>query len=106
MVLRNRDGVPVDAVPFVVTTGSVFLLLYSFVPLYLHALGVRLAGGLAITSVLYGAATVAAYHRQVYRLNPTRREVVPASLRFRRLVYLMFITAAVVVLLSMPLVLG
>ncbi len=104
MALRNRDGVPVDAVPFVVTTGSVFLLLYSFVPLYLHALGIRLAGALAITSVLYGAATMVAYARQVHRADPERLHRVPAELRFRRLVYLMFITVAVVVLLAMPLV--
>ena len=106
MALHNRDGTPVDAVPFVVTTGSMFLLLYSFIPLYLHALGIRLAGALAITSVIYGAATAAAYARQVYRAEPGRRSQVPAQIRFQRLVYLMFITAGLIFLLALPLVFG
>lgn len=104
MVLRNRDGRPVDAVPFVVTAGSAFLLLYSFVPLYLHALGIRLAGSLAITSLVYGLATMVAYTRQVLRVNPDRRRWVPAGVRFRRLVYVMLVSVGVVVLLALPLV--
>lgn len=105
MALRNREGRPVDAVPFVVTCGSAFLLLYSFIPLYLQTFGLGLGEALWATTVLYVGSTVAAYYQQVYRMNPIRREVVPAALRFRRLVYLMFVTVAVVVLLSMPLVL-
>lgn len=104
MVFRNREGAPVDAVPFVVTAGSAFLLLYSFVPLYLHALGIQLAGALAITSLLFGLATMVAYTRQIHRVNPERRRLVPAEVRFRRLVYLMLLAVGVVVLLALPLV--
>lgn len=106
MALRNREGTTVDAVPFVVTCGSAFLLLYSFIPLYLQAFGLQLAEALGATTGLYAVAMAAAYYRQVYRVNPLRREMVPARLRFRRLVYLMFITAGVVLLLWMLLVVG
>lgn len=104
-MVRNREGVTVDAVPFVVTCGSTFLLLYSFIPLYLQALGLEMVLALSTTTLVYGAVLVGAYHRQVYRVDPERRASVPAGLRFRRLVYLMLITVALVVLLSLPLVL-
>jgi len=105
-VLRNREGTAVDAVPFIVTCGSTFLLLYSFLPLYLQALGLRMTLALGATTLVYGGVLVGAYYRQVYRVVPERRASVPAELRFRRLVYLMVITIALIVLLSLPLVLG
>jgi len=103
-VLRNRRGVAVDPVPFVVTCGSLFLLLYSFAPLYLRALGVGLWTALGVTTVLYGVATVLAYRHQVRRADPKRRSRVPAELRFRWLVYLMLLGAATAVFLALPLV--
>jgi hypothetical protein len=104
MAFRNREGATVDAVPFVVTCGSVFLLLYSFIPPYLLTFGLELGEGLVATTVVYAVVLVAAYYRQVYRVDPTLREEVPARLRFRRLVYLMLISIGVAVLLSLPLV--
>lgn len=96
----------VDAVPFVVTCGSMFLLLYSFIPLYLHALGLEMPRALVTTTVVYGAVLVGAYHRQIYRVDPERRANVPARLRFRWLVYLMGVAVAVIALLALPLVFG
>jgi hypothetical protein len=104
MPLQNRDGTAVSAVPFVVTGGSVFLLLYSFIPPYLQTFGLPLAEALLATTGAYAVALAGAYYRQVYRAEPERRDVIPAGLRFRRLVYLMLITAAVAVLLALPLV--
>lgn len=105
-VLRNRDGVVVDAVPFVVTCGSTFLLLYSFIPLYLQALGLGMRHAIGATTVIYGAVLVCAYHRQIYSADPERRAEVPADLRFRWLFYLMLVVVGLIVLLSLPLVFG
>lgn len=104
MVLRNRDGRTVDAVPFVVSCGAAFLLLYSFIPLYLHAFGLSLAEALGATTGIYAVAIATAYDRQVLRADPSHREEVPARLRFRWLYYLMLVTVGVVLLLSLPLV--
>lgn len=105
-MLRNEEGTAVDAVPFVVTCGSMFLLLYSFVPLYLQALGLEMRLALGATTALYGAVLVSAYYRQIYRADPERRAEIPVGFRFRRLVYLMLVAVAVIALLSLPLVYG
>lgn len=105
-MLRNREGVVVDVVPFVVTCGSMFLLLYSFIPLYLQALGLEMGPAIAATTAAYGVVLVVAYYRQVHQVDPERRANVPARLRFKWLVYLMALTLAVIVLLSLPLVVG
>ncbi|WP_373188616.1 hypothetical protein [Halolamina sp.] len=106
MAFRNRDGTTVDVVPFVVSCGSLFLLLYSFGPLYLQALGLGLLQALGVTTAIFAATVVAAYRRQVTGATPMLSGEVPASLRFRRLFYLMLIIAGIVLLLSLPLVGG
>ena len=40
MRLRNRDGSPVDPVPFLVLAAMAFAVAYSFGPIYFDALGV------------------------------------------------------------------
>jgi hypothetical protein len=103
MEFRNRDGVAVDPVPFVVTGGAAALLLYSFVPGYLLALGFRLDDALGVTTAASATAFLVAYHRFVHAADPRRRILVPASLRFRRIVYGMLLVVATIALLSLPL---
>jgi hypothetical protein len=102
MEFRNREGTAVDPIPFLVTVSIAFLLLFAFAPGYLLSLGLTVQAALAVTSAAFGAALLAAYHQLVYVANPTRREEVPASVRFRRLVYVVLVATATMVLLLIP----
>ena len=50
MRLRNRDGSPVDPVPFLVLAAMAFAVAYSFGPIYFDALGVSLVPALALST--------------------------------------------------------
>lgn len=97
MPLRNREGTPVDPVPFLVVALLAATALFTFGPLYLMAFGVALEHSVALSSGLSVLAGVVSYHQFVWAANPLAREEVPAATRYLRLLYA--IAALVVVVL-------
>ncbi|MFC4439862.1 MULTISPECIES: hypothetical protein [Natrialbaceae] len=99
MRLRNRDGTPIDPVPFFVVVCIAFLVSYAWVPIYLGELGVSTAAALVVASVGFLLATVAAYYHLVWANDPVRRERVPVEHRLQRLFYAILIGIALLLLL-------
>ncbi|MBB6644757.1 hypothetical protein [Halobellus ruber] len=87
MEVRNRDGEPVDAVPFLVSTGIFGMLTISVGPLYGLAYGVPVARGLAVSAGATAAIAAVAFHRLVW-VAPPAWVTIPPEVRFQRLVYL------------------
>lgn len=106
MDLPNRDGTPIDPVPFFVVTAVAFATCYSYGPVYFVELGFRLVTGVVLSTVAFLGATAAGYYRLVWTGQPAARraEVSPGS-RLWRLVLLMLVGLGLVVLLALPLVL-
>lgn len=100
---RNRNGDPVDPVPFAVVAGVGVLLCVSFGPLYCAALGVDFAVGVPLSLLVAAAVCAAAYYRYVWTENPELRGELPPEARFRRLLYGGVILFLTLVLLSIPL---
>ncbi len=103
MKLRNRNGTPVDAVPFLVVALLGVLLCFSYGPGYLLAFGVPLWVGVAGSTAVAAVLTAASFHRYVWTVNPTVRAEVPAELRLKRLFYGAIILGLVLAGLSLPL---
>ncbi|GAA0543972.1 hypothetical protein ABNG02_00275 [Halorubrum ejinorense] len=100
---RNRHGERVDAVPFLVTTGLAFTLVFSFGPIYGLAYGLSLAASLGLSAVGFAGAAVLAYH-QLVRLAPFEDAgPLPAGPRFERLLYVGLGLGALFVGLTVPL---
>ena len=106
MPLRNREGQSVDPVPFLVVTALSFLVIYSFGPLYLQALGLRVNYGLSVCTVFFLGVAAAAYYRLVWTHRPDVNGTVSGGVSFGQLWYGILILIALVVLLSLPLVFG
>ena len=87
MEARNRDGEPVDAVPFLVSTGILGMLTLSLGPLYGLAYGVPIAGSLLISVGVTAAVAVVAFHRLIW-VAPPAWVTIPPAVRFQRLCYL------------------
>jgi len=104
MELRNRDGTPVDPVPFLVLAAMAFAVAYAFGPVYFGALGLGLHRALALSTGAFVGATALAFHRFVWTYRPATREEVPASSRFRRLVLAAVAAVLVLLALALPLV--
>jgi hypothetical protein len=102
-VFRNRDGTPVDPVPFLVVAALAFLMAFSFGPVYAGAVGLSLPVGLALSAGLFVAATVGAYVRLVWNARPALRAEIPPETRLARLVYGALCLALVMLLLALPL---
>lgn len=101
MLARNREGEPVDPVPFAVVAGSAWLLCLSFGPLYLDAFAVSWPRGLAASVAVATATTLWAYRRFVWLVDPTVRSELPPDLRFRRICYGAVAFGAVLTFLSL-----
>jgi hypothetical protein len=99
--VRNRDGRPVDPVPFLVAAGTAALGSYSFVPPYCLSLGLPLTAGLALATLVFLVAGGLAYHRLVRTARADRADVPPA-LRLRSLFYVALVVGALLVLASLP----
>jgi len=106
MRLRNRDGSPVDPVPFLVLAAMAFAVAYSFGPIYFDALGVDLVPALALSTAAFLGLTALAFHRLVWAFDPLAREEVPPGVRFRRLLLAAVVAALALVALALPLVAG
>lgn len=102
LVLRNRDGTPVDPWPFLVVCGMGFLLVFSFGPGYLLSFGFNIQSALAVSAAVFVGAALCAYHRLVWDDRPDLRGEVPATERLRRIVYWGVAVALVLVGLSLP----
>lgn len=102
MRVRNRDGDPVDPVPFIVSVGLAVMLLFSAGPLYGLAYGLSVRSSLAVSSVTTVAVGAFGYHRLVWTATP-RWVQVPAQFRFQRLLYIALAFGVVLVALSVPL---
>ncbi|WP_348613460.1 hypothetical protein [Halobaculum rarum] len=105
MRLRNREGDPVDPVPFLVVAGMGFMIVFSAGPIYLMALfGVDVATALAGSAAAFLPVAIVAYHQLVRSARPDLRGELPASWRFRRLWYAAIAFGLLLVLLTLPLV--
>ena len=105
MRIRNREGDPVDPVPFLVVAGMAFMIVFSAGPIYLMALfGVDLSLALTGSATAFVPTVALAYHRLVRSARPDLREELPASWRFRRLWYAAIAFGLLLVLLTLPLV--
>lgn len=104
MGLRNREGRPVDPVPFLVVALLAGLLIYSFGPLYLQALGVAVDYGLAACTGVFLATTAIAYYTMVWTSRPDV-DAVAGGISFGQLWYGILILIALTVLLALPLLL-
>lgn len=103
MTLRNREGDPVDPVPFLVVVGFAFLIVYSAGPLYLMELfGVDVPTALAGSTVVFLVTTAAAYVRFVRQDRADLRGETPVDWRYRRLWYGGIAFALLLVLLMLP----
>lgn len=104
MKLRNRDGTPVDPVPFLVVALLAFAVCYSYGPAYFAALGFDIAVGVAASTAAFLGATAVSYYRLVWATRPERPTVASPESRLYRLVLATLACLAAIVLLALPLV--
>ena len=102
MDIRNRDGEPVDVVPFVVSTGILGMMALSVGPLYGVAYGVPVAESLAVSAGVTLAVCGVAFHRLVWAAPPAW-VTIPPGVRFQRLFYLAVVFGLVLIALTVPL---
>jgi len=101
MRLSNRNGTPVDPVPFFVVSGLACMLSLSFGPLYGQAFGLSLPVSLLVSIVVSGTVTAASFYWQVWDTYPL--EETPLEIRFERLFYGALAFGVIVVALTLPL---
>lgn len=102
--VRNRDGDVVDPWPFVVVAGTGTLLVLTFGPLYLTALGLSLRPAIAVSLGVSAVVVAVSYRRFVLGYRPDVRAALPAGERIRRLFWVTLVLVALLVLLALPLV--
>jgi len=102
MEVRNRDGDPVDPVPFLVSVGISGMMTLSLGPLYGLAYGVPVARSVTVSAVVTAAVAAAAFHRLVW-IAPPRWVTIPPKIRFQRLWYLAIGFGLVLLGLTVPL---
>ncbi|RLM62761.1 hypothetical protein [Halorubrum sp. Atlit-26R] len=100
---RNRRGDPIDPVPFLVTTGLAFTVVFSFGPIYGLAYGLSLRSALALSGAAFAGATALA-HRQLVRSAPALDAgPLPPGPRVERLFYGAVALGVALVALTLPL---
>ena len=100
-MLRNSEGQTVDPVPFFVVTGALFLMCYSFLPVYFLSFGVQVLSAVVVTTGVFVTLTVGAYSRLVANVRPELREEVPSTMRLQRIFYGGLVLAGVLLLLTL-----
>jgi hypothetical protein len=102
MQVRNRNGDPVDPVPFLVSAGLVVMFSFSAGPLFGLSYGLSVPVSLCVACVCSAVVVTAAFYRLVW--TATARSVsVPAQFRFERILYLAVAFGLVLLALSIPL---
>jgi hypothetical protein len=102
MEFRNSRGTTVDPIPFFVVAASVFVVVYTFGPIYLMELNVPLAWALAVCTIVCGALISVAYYRFVWTTRPDYRGIVPVERRFKRLFYTILAGITLLGLFALP----
>jgi hypothetical protein len=102
MEARNRDGDPVDVVPFLVSAGILGMLTLSVGPIYGIAYGIPVGRAVAVSAGATALLCGVAFHRLIW-LAPPRWVSIPADVRFQRLWYLGIAFGLVLVALTLPL---
>lgn len=102
-MFRNRDGTPVDPVPFFVVVALTFLVTFSFGPIYAVAVGFSFPVGFALCAIVFVAVSLGAYVRLVWQARPALRAEIPPHQRLTRLLYAALGLALVLILLVLPL---
>jgi len=103
MQLHNREGTPVDPVPFLVMSLLGVLGSFSYGPPYLLEFGAGLAQALTLSAVVTVCLAAGAYHRYVWTARPELGALLTPGERLVRLFYGALIGLAVLALLSLPL---
>ncbi|WP_255191191.1 hypothetical protein [Natronobeatus ordinarius] len=98
---RNRDGTPIDPVPFLVVALTAFLITHAWGPLYLGVLGVSPLVSLVVLTALLAVVVAVAYHQLVWTVDPDRPSV-GVDQRLSYLLYAVAIGIALIVLLAIP----
>ncbi|MDR5673763.1 putative membrane protein [Halalkaliarchaeum sp. AArc-CO] len=100
MQLRNREGTPIDPVPFLVAALLAATIAIAWGPVYLLEFGVDLAVAVAVSVAVAAVSVAVAYYRLVWTANPTIREEVPADVRFRKFLYAILVAVIVLFVLQ------
>ena len=87
MKLTNREGTPVDPVPFLVIALLSATAAIAWGPVYLLGFDVALTRAVAASVGLAVACVIVTYHRFVWVASPTRRREVPLYVQFRKFLY-------------------
>lgn len=87
MKLTNREGTPVDPVPFLVVALLSAMAAIAWGPVYLLGFGVTLTWAVVASVGLAAVCVIITYHRFVWLASPTRRREVPIYLQFRKFLY-------------------
>jgi hypothetical protein len=101
--MQNRNGTPVDPVPFLVVSVLGFTVSFSFGPIYVMEFGASLPVALAVAAAVTVAIAAVSYHRYVWTERPSLRGEVPAAARFQRLLYGVMAGFLLVAALALPL---
>ncbi|ELZ41327.1 hypothetical protein C463_13819 [Halorubrum californiense DSM 19288] len=101
--LRNRRGEPIDPVPFIVTAGVGFALIFSFGPIYGLAYGLSLPAALGASALGFGGVALVAHRQLVRSAPPADAGPLPADVRFERLLYAGIALGAAFLALTLPL---
>lgn len=99
MDLSNRNGTPVDPVPFVVVSLLAVTAAITWGPVYLLGLGADRTVAVSVSAALAVVSVPVSYYRLVWTANPTVREEVPAQVRFRKLFWAIVVGVVVVLAL-------
>jgi hypothetical protein len=102
MKVRNRDGEPVDAVPFVVSIGILGMVTLSIGPLYGLAYGVPIGRSVAVSIGATAVISTVAFYRLIWSAPP-QWVTIPPGVRFQRLFYLAIAFGLVLIGLTIPL---
>ncbi|QUO48058.1 hypothetical protein [Halorubrum ruber] len=100
---RNRRGDPIDPIPFLVTTGLAFTVVFSFGPIYGLAYGLSLRSALALSGAAFAGATALAYRQLVRSAPALDAGPLPPGPRVERLFYGAVGLGVVLVALTLPL---
>lgn len=100
----NRHGDPIDPVPFLVSAGLAFMLVFSLGPIYGLSYGLSLAWSLAASAVAFCGLAGVAYAQLVRSAPPVDAGPLPPGPRFERLLYAALGFGIVLVALTVPLV--